>query len=78
LSKNTQVKCRLHFYLAKYFFNTRSFDDAELHLDRAEKRAKTEEEAINVALAKAEFIEFRGTKSEAVDYLKQRLVDTKK
>jgi len=65
LSQEHPSEVQASLYLAKYFFNTRSFDDAELHLI-APRSARRQKKKRSTSPSQTDIIEFRGTKSEAL------------
>jgi tetratricopeptide (TPR) repeat protein len=70
-TETSQIDASLH--LARYYFKTRSFDDAEVHLETAEAHARADGDRATLALLRAEIIEFVSNKGEAVKYLTKQL-----
>ena len=73
IEKNQGSQIRASLYLARYYFETRAFDDAEAHLKIADERAKTDEGKVDISLLRAEILDFTKGKAEAIRILEKQL-----
>jgi tetratricopeptide (TPR) repeat protein len=69
IEKNQTGQILASLYLARYYFRTRSDGKAEEHLKIAEERAFTDDRKVDVALLRAEMLDFTKGKETAIAFL---------